>query len=287
MKTPDHLEPYDSIVLIFHPSNAPNFFNSDGVLEFDGESSIALPMQKQFKDAMVKILTEFAAFRQSPVVDVESRLRVDSHNETEFPATYVVRLVGHDIGVSYVERFRAAAQFVVRTFMAQRSIEEIEVEHLLSEEEKDFLRVCAGRIAAKFANKSIPQGFVVRFGPDDPHGVIVQGIMAPLLIEEKLNTTISGSARPMGFDVDKNTVILLCDQAANDPGESTYSKGPIELHCQDSQMLTTLAQAYVNCAEVSFTALVQLATKTKKPVITLTCLQEEKVANDPKSFDLS
>ncbi len=286
MKTPDHLEPHDSIVLIFHPSNAPNFFNSDGVLEFDGEGSIALPIQKQFKDAMVKMLTEFAAFRQSPVVDVESRLRVDPNNEPEFPATHVVRLVGQDVGINDVERFRAAAQFVVREFMPQRSIEEIEMEHFLSEDEKKFLGICARCIAAKFANKSITQGFVVRFGPADLHGVIVQGVMAPLLIEEKANTTIHGEARPVGFDANKHTIILSCDEAANDPRESPFSKGPVELHCHDAQMLFTVAQAYLNRAQVSYTALVQLAAKTQKPVITLTCLREVEVANDPGHFDL-
>lgn len=286
MKAQNQLEDHDLIVLVLHPSNAPNIVSADGALEFDSDGSIALPVQRQFKDAMVRVLTEFAVFRQSPVVDVESRLRVDPHNETEFPATHVVRLVGNDVGINDVEVFRAAAQFTVREFIAQRSIEEIDMEHFLSEDEKEFLSDRAQDIAAKFANKSISQGFVVRFGTADPHGVLIQGVMAPLLIEEKVSTTLSGLAQPKGFNESTSTIILFYHEAANDSGESPHSSGPIELHCHDVQMLRTVAQAYANQAQVSFTALVQQAAKTKKVVLTLTGLREVEVANDSENFEL-
>lgn len=286
MKIQNELENHDLVILVFHPSNAPNIVSADGALEFDSDGSIALPVQKQFKDLMVRVLTDFAVFRQSPVVNVESRLRVDPHNETEFPATHVVRLVGNGVSVNDVEVYRAAAQFTVREFIAQRSIDEIDMEHFLSEDEKVFLSDRAQEIAEKFANKTITQGFVIRFGPADHSGVIVQGVMAPLLIEEKANTTIRGCARPIGFDENRNTIILFCDEAANDSGESPFSKGPMELRCYDAQMLFTVAQAYVNRAHVSYTALVQRAAKTKKAVLTLTGLWEVEGANDSENFEL-
>lgn len=275
----------DPVILIFHPSNAPRVSSSDGALEFEEEGAITLPIQKLFKDAMVKVLTDFAGFRESSILDIESRLRVNWSDDSEFPATHVVRLVGPEVSAEAVAVFRAAAQFVIRELVPQRSTGEIEMAHLLTGADKEFLGTLGRRIAGKFANKSITQGFVVWFGSADLNGVTIQGVMAPLLIDEKVNSTMRARGYSMGFDETKNTVIINCVEAANDNGEPINTSTRLELNCHDARMFLTIAQAYVNRSQISFMALVQKDAKHKKEVLTLTQLSEI-AANDPADFTL-
>jgi hypothetical protein len=266
-------------------SNAPTVSSSDGALEFEEEGAITLPIQKSFKDAMVKVLADFAGFRESSILDIESRLRVNWSDDSEFPATHVVRLVGPGVGYEEVAVFRAAAQFAIRELIPQRSTGEIETEELLTGAEKEFLGTLGRRIAGKFANKPITQGFVVRFGPDDLNGVTIQGVMAPLLIDEKVNFTTKGRGYSMGFDESKNTVFIHCVEGANDTGEPINTSTRLELNCHDVRMFLTMAQAYVNRSQILFMALVQKDARQKKEVITLTQLSEI-AANDPDDFTL-
>lgn len=273
------------IILVLHPSNAPNVFTADGALEFEEERSIALPDQKLFKDSIIGVLTEFAGFRQSPELRLEARLRVDSRHGTEFPATHVVRLVGVNVNVEDVAIFRAAAQFAIQQLVPQIPIGEVSVDHLLAQDEKVFLTERGRAVAKKFANKSITRGFMVWFGPGDTTGVTVQGVMPSLSLDEKANATINGRGRPIGFDETNGTITLNCTDAANDSEERIMASTKLVFRCPDARMFTTIAKAYVNRSHVSFIALSQRDAKQKRDVITLTQLREV-AAKDPDSYEL-
>ena len=274
----------DASILILHPACAPCVFHSGGALEFEEEGALVLPAQKQIKNSMIHVLNEFLSFRKTPAIGVESRLRVESRDGTEFPATYVVRLVGSGVTSAEVMVFRAAARFILNAFVPQRSLGDQETDHLLQETEKVFLRELGDGVAAKYAHKSITQGFVVRFGNVDPHGVTLQGIMPALDLEQRAYGTIEGFGRPMGFDEQKSTATLWFTRFANDH-ESSPDEGRLKILCHDLDFLRTIARAYANRNQLEFKALRQPEARKKKPVITLLELREV-AANDLDQFEL-
>mgnify|MGYP005862639163 FL=1 len=275
---------FDASILVLHPLSAPHVFNADGALEFEEESALVLPVQKQLKDAMVRVLGEFADFRATPAIALESRFRVESQDESEFPATHVVRLIGSGATTTEVLVFRTAAQFVLGQLVPQKSLGEQGTDHLLNEKEKIFLTGLGEGVAAKFANKSITQGFVVRFGIDDLHGLTLQGMMPTLDLEQRAQGIVEGVGRPMGFDEQKSTATLWFRQAANDQ-EQSPDEGRLEVLCHDLDFLRTLARAYANRKMVEFKALKQSEARKKRSVITLLELREV-ADNDSDQFQL-
>ncbi|SFE93382.1 hypothetical protein SAMN04487869_12617 [Marinobacter sp. DSM 26671] len=284
MTTSNVGEFFDTSVLVLHPSSAPSVFAADGALEFEEESSIALPMQKKLKDAMVVALSDFAKFRKTPDVALEFRLRVESQNGIEFPATHVVRLIGPEVVSSDVSLYRAAARFILAQWVKQRSLDEQETEHLLSEAEKAFLKEVGEGIAANFAGRSISRGFVVRFGMDDLGGLVIQGVMPSLTIDQAAQATVLGVGGPLGFDEVKGSVTMWISKSVSEdlqlPGSSR-----VQAQCHDLEALRVLAQAYANRNEIEFKALVQQDASNKKPVITILELKEVPLG-DPDQFHL-
>jgi hypothetical protein len=275
---------FDASILVLHPLSAPQVFNAEGALEFEEEGALVLPVQKQLKDAMVRVLSEFAEFRKTPAIAVESRLRVESQDESEFPATHVVRLVGVGVTSAEVMVFRAAAQVILSSLVPQRSLAEPDMGSSLQENEKCFLRELGDGIAAKFAGKSITQGFVVKFGNADLHGVSVQGSMPALALEQGASGTLEGVGKPLGFNEEKSTAILWFTGAANDDGLS-LGRERLEVLCHNLDFLRTLAHAYANRNLVKFKAIRQPEARKKRSVITLLELSEV-AANNPDQFQL-
>ncbi|MEP3590571.1 MAG: hypothetical protein ABJN18_13490, partial [Marinobacter sp.] len=206
----------DCSLLVMHPICAPNVYSSDGALEFEEEGALVLPNQKLFKDAMVKALSEIIAARKDPHIAVESRLRVQPNEASEFPATHVVRLIGSGVTQANVAIYRAAAQCILSDLVPQRSLGELDSVDLLGEADVELIREVGKSVSARFANKSITQGFVVRFGLEDLNGVAVQGVMPELVLEEHVDEAIEGVGLPLAFDVQKTTVVIWMSEAAND-----------------------------------------------------------------------
>ncbi|MGM0767099.1 MAG: hypothetical protein ACQEV6_03650 [Pseudomonadota bacterium] len=275
---------FDGTIVVLHPASAPHVVNSGGVLEFEEDSSIVLPAQKQLKDAVVSALNDFRDMRKLAATSVEWRLRIEPTNNVEFPATYVVRLVGPGATASEVEVFRAAARWVFRDLIPQRILGEPEDEPILSEKEQEFLGTLSRGIAAKFASRSIKQGVMVRFGFEDLSGATVQGVMPSLTVEQKALGTMWAAGRPLGFDEQKSTVTLWVSPSANDEDASEI-EGRTEILCHDLDFLRVFARAYANRSLVKFQVVSQQEARKQKTVLTL--LELEEVAVDPaESFDL-
>ncbi|WP_431475264.1 hypothetical protein RVM24_08525 [Marinobacter sp. KM021] len=275
---------FDGTIVVLHPASAPHFFNAGGALEFEEESSIVLPAQKQLKDAIVSALSDFRDMRKLAATSVEWRLRIEPTHDVEFPATYVVRLAGPGATASEVDVFRTAARFVFRDLIPQRILGEPEDAPILSEKEQEFLRSSGRGIAAKFANRSIKQGVMVRFGYEDLSGATVQGVMPSLTVEQKALGTVQATGRPLGFDEQKSTVTLWVTPGANDEDASEL-EGRTEILCHDLEYLRVFARAYANRSLVRFQAVSQQEARKQKTVLTL--LELEEVAVDPaESFDL-
>jgi hypothetical protein len=275
---------FDGTIVVLHPASAPHVVNSGGVLEFEEESSIVLPAQKQLKDAVVSALNDFRDMRKVTSIFVEWRLRIEPTHDVEFPATYVVRLVGPGATASEVEVFRAAARWVFSDLIPQRILGEPEDEPILSEKEKEFLGTLSRGIAAKFANRSIKQGVMVRFGFGDLIGATVQGVMPSLTVEQKALGTMWAAGRPLGFDEQKSTVTLWVTAGANDEDASEI-EGRTEILCHNLEFLRVFARAYANRSLVKFKVVSQQEARKQKTVLTLLELAE--VAVDPaESFDL-
>ena len=275
---------FDGTIVVLHPASAPHVVNSGGVLEFEEDSSIVLPAQKQLKDAVVSALNDFRDMRKLAATSVEWRLRIEPTHNVEFPATYVVRLVGPGATASEVEVFRAAARLVFRDLIPQRILGEPEDEPILSEKEQEFLGTLSRGIAAKFASRSIKQGVMVRFGFEDLGGATVQGVMPSLTVEQKALGTMWAAGRPLGFDEQKSTVTLWVTPGANDEDASEI-EGRTEILCHDLDFLRVFARAYANRSLEKFQAVSQQDARKQKTVLTL--LELEEVAVDPaESFDL-
>ena len=275
---------FDGTIVVLHPASAPHVVNSGGVLEFEEESSIVLPAQKQLKDAVVSALNDFRDMRKVTSIFVEWRLRIEPTHDVEFPATYVVRLVGPGATASEVDVFRAAARWVFSDLIPQRILGEPEDEPILSEKEKEFLGTLSRGIAAKFASRSIKQGVMVRFGFEDLGGATVQGVMPALTVEQKALGTVRATGRPLGFDEQKSTVTLWVTPSSSDD-DTPELEGRTEILCHDLEFLRVFARAYANRSLVKFQAVSQQDARKQKTVLTLLELAE--VAVDPaESFDL-
>ncbi|HIB64754.1 MAG TPA: hypothetical protein EYO33_06510 [Phycisphaerales bacterium] len=275
---------FDGTIVVLHPASAPHVVNSGGVLEFEEDSSIVLPAQKQLKDAVVSALNDFRDMRKVTSIFVEWRLRIEPTHDVEFPATYVVRLVGPGATASEVEVFRAAARWVFSDLIPQRILGEPEGEPILSEKEKEFLGTLSRGIAAKFASRSIKQGVMVRFGFEDLSGATVQGVMPSLTVEQKALGRMWAAGRPLGFDEQKSTVTLWVSPSANDEDASEI-EGRTEILCHDLDFLRVFARAYANRSLVKFQVVSQQEARKQKTVLTL--LELEEVAVDPaENFDL-
>jgi len=290
MTSHNSIETSDTSILVLHPLSAPNVINTDGALEFEEERMLVLPAQQQLKDAMIRALAEFVSFRRKSVFAIKSRFRVESQGLTEFPAINVVRLDGPGVTPDEVSLFRAAGRVILGSMILQRSLGEQDMSHLFSEKERLFLAEQGNVIAAKFANRSITQGFKVRFGVTDLDGITVQGVMPALSLKQRAHGTVAGICRPLGFDEQKGTAILLVTEAANDEEpESNESKeqltGRLEVVCHNLSLFRTLALAYANRNLVEFKALSQPEARKKKPVFTLLELLEI-AANDKDDFKL-
>lgn len=277
-------ESFDGTIVVLHPASAPHVVNSGGVLEFEEDSSIVLPAQKQLKDAVVSALNDFQDLKKLAAISVEWRLRIEPAHNVEFPATYVVRLVGPGATASEVEVFRAAARLVFRDLIPQRILGEPEDESILSKKEQEFLGTLSRGIAAKFANRSIKQGVMVRFGFEDLSGATVQGVMPALTVEQKALGTVRATGRPLGFDEQKSTVTLWVTPSSSDD-DTPELEGRTEILCHDLEFLRVFARAYANRSLVKFQVVSQQDARKQKTVLTLLELAE--VAVDPaESFDL-
>jgi len=277
-------ESFDGTIVVLHPASAPHVVNSGGVLEFEEDSSIVLPAQKQLKDAVVSALNDFQDLKKLAAISVEWRLRIEPAHNVEFPATYVVRLVGPGATASEVEVFRAAARLVFRDLIPQGILGEPEDESILSKKEQELLGTLSRGIAAKFASRSIKQGVMVRFGFEDLSGATIQGVMPSLTVEQKALGTVRAAGRPLGFDEQKSTVTLWVTSGANHD-DTPELEGRTEILCHDLDFLRVFARAYANRSLVKFQVVSQQDARKQKAVLTLLELAE--VAVDPAaSFDL-
>lgn len=274
----------DTTILILHPSSAPHVVNTDDGVEFEEEGAVVLPAQKQLKEAMIRALDDYASFRKTAAISMKSWLRVDSRSDVEFPATSVLRLAGSGVTSADVEVFTAAARLLLAKLIPQRALGEPEVERLLGKKEEDVLKSLGEAVAARFANKSIKQGITIKFGSADPQGIIMQGVMPALAVEQGSFGTIEGVARPLGFDEGKSTVTLMVKKSANDDEDPHY-EGRMEMLCHDLRFLRIVAQVYANRGQVEFRAITQPEARKKKPVITLLELSEVAV-NELDQFEL-
>lgn len=277
---------YDTTILVLHPSTAPHVVNTGGALEFEEEGALVLPEQRHLKDALVRALNEFAICRKAEALVVEAWLRVDSKDDVEFPATYVVRLVGSGVTPADVEVFTAAARLVLAELIPQRAVGEPEVEPVLGEQDVSILQSLGTDVAARFANKSIKRGIMIKFGGggEDLQGITMQGLMPALAVEQGSLGTIQGVARPLGFDEEKGAVTLMVKKRANDD-EDSHCEGRLDLLCHDLDFLRIVARVYANRGQVEFTAITQPEVRKKKPIITLLELSEA-AAYDLDEFQL-
>lgn len=284
MTTQESCATLDTTILVLHPSSAPHVVNTDGALEFEEEGALVLPAQKQLKDALIRALNEYANSQKTESVVVESRLRVDSRSDVEFPATYVIKLVGSGVTSVDVEAFSAAARLILAKLFPQRTLGEPEVESLLGMQDQDVLQSLGEDVAARFANKSIKQGIMIKFGSADPQGITMRGVMPALAVEQGSLGTIEGIARPMGFDEEKSIVILMVKKSAND--DESHCDGRIEMLCHDLGFLRIVAQVYANGGQVEFKATTQPGVRKKrKSVFTLQALSPV-AANELDHFEL-
>lgn len=275
---------FDGTIVVLHPASAPQVVNSGGVLEFEEDHSFVLPAQRQLKDSIVSALNDFRDTRKVTATFIEWRLRIEPTLDVEFPATYVVRLAGAGVTASEVEVFRAAARSVFRDLIPQRILGEPEDEAILSEKEQEFLRSSSRGIAAKFANRSIKEGVMVRFGFDDLSGAKIQGVMPALTVEQKALGTLRATGRPLGFDEQKGTMTLWVVPGSDDDDASEI-EGKAEIFCHDLEYLRVFARAYANRSLVRFQAMSQREARKQKTVLTLLELKE--VAVEPaENFDL-
>lgn len=273
MVTDDSCKKIDTTILVLHPSSAPHVVNAGGALEFEEEGALVLPVQKQLKEALVRALSDFACARKSAGVIIESRLRVEPDTGTEFPATHVIRLVGSDVTAADVTEFRAAAQLILSTLVPQRMLGDTESEPPLSASEMETLRLLAEDVVAKFANRAIKQGVMIRFGGAELHGVTVHGVMPALTLEQRAMGTLHSTAKPMGFDEQKGHAILWVMPVTGSE-EIAQIQGRIEVLCHDPELLRILAKAYANRSAVEFRALRQREARKQKMVMTLLELKE-------------
>lgn len=270
MVTDDSFKKIDTTILVLHPSSAPHVVNAGGALEFEEEGALVLPVQKQLKEALVRALSDFACARKSAGVIIESRLRVEPDTGKEFPATHVIRLAGSDVTAADVAEFRAAAQLILSTLVPQRMLGDTESEPPLSASEMETLRLLAEDVVAKFANRAIKQGVMIRFGGAELRGVTVHGVMPALTLEQRAIGTLHSTAKPVGFDEQKGHAILWVIGSE----EVAKIQGRIEVLCHDPELLRILAKAYANRSAVEFRALRQREARKQKMVMTLLELKE-------------
>jgi len=271
----------DGIIMVSHQLSPPTVTHFNGALEFDGEGVFASAQQKLLRDFMAHALGEFARFRKDTNIDVESRLRLESPDETEFPATIIVRIIGTDISSAQVEDYRAAAQAITRVLVRQSSLGETDLVGRLTDEEQSFLSEKGNELQARFANRLVTQGFFVSFGAEQLGGVTIQGTMPTLVSDEAVQERIQGTARLIGFDEARLKVSLQVE-SVNDGAEA---KGRLEALCPNERFLRILAGAYANRHMVEFLALRQPSVGRSRSVITLVEL-EEISSNDPEFFQL-
>jgi len=273
MVTDDSFKKIDTTILVLHPSSAPHVVNAGGALEFEEEGALVLPVQKQLKEALVRALSDFACARKSAGVIIESRLRVEPDTGKEFPATHVIRLAGSDVTAADVTEFRAAAQLILSTLVPQRMLGDTESEPPLSASEMETLRLLAEDVVAKFANRAIKQGVMIRFGGAELRGVTVHGVMPALTLEQRAIGTLHSTAKPVGFDEQKGHAILWVMPVTGSE-EVAKIQGRIEVLCHDPELLRILAKAYANRSAVEFRALRQREARKQKMVMTLLELKE-------------
>src|SRR5690606_23512744 len=139
--------------------------------------------------------------------------------------------------------------------------------------EQEFLGSLSRGIAAKFANRSIKQGVMIRFGSEDLSGATVQGIMPSLTVEQKALGTVWATGKPLGFDEQKSTVALWVTRGTNDVDASEI-EGRTEVLCHDLEFLRVFARAYANRSLVKFRAVSQREARKQKTVLTLFELEE-------------
>ncbi|WP_394244146.1 hypothetical protein [Halopseudomonas laoshanensis] len=275
----------DTTILVLHPSSAPHVVNAGGALEFQEEAELILPAQKQLKNSLVRALNKLADARKVDDVTVEWRLRVDPETGVEFPATYVVRLAGPNIKTTDVEDFRAAAQLILGKLVPQRALGELDPEPTLRSADLELIQPLAQEFASQFANRSITQGVMIRFGSAELDGVTVQGVMPTLIIEHNALEILSGVAKPMGFDESQDSAILLVIPKT-DQDESSQIQGRTKFLCHNPDFLKTLATAYVGRRLLEFEAVRQRDARSQKTILTLRSLKEVPPSQTHDSFEL-
>ena len=119
---------------------------------------------------------------------------------------------------------------------------------------------------------------------DDLGGLVIQGVMPSLTIDQAAQATVLGVGGPLGFDEVKGSVTMWISKSVSEdlqlPGSSR-----VQAQCHDLEALRVLAQAYANRNEIEFKALVQQDASNKKPVITILELKEVPLG-DPDQFHL-
>mgnify|MGYP005848477491 CR=1 FL=1 len=264
----------ESVVLVLHPSFRPKVAVGGGALEFDREEAVAPKHQKEFKDAMVKALNEFAKSKLSNGAIVNSCLRLDSNVDVKYPSVHIIRLSGGKLDPAEVDLFRAAANLLLEKVIPQGALGEIAPNcAALSADEIKTLDAQTRKIQEKFANKKIQHGFMVRRGPDDEYGVQVEGVISEVHLNEK-GKELEGFAKPLGFDESSNAVFLRpVIEAKSEKDLEVILKERLVFKCDRPEMIETVARAYLNQCRLRYTAMRQRSTDGKKEDYWLVSLQ--------------
>jgi len=267
---------------VLHPSTAPQVVSTGAALEFLTSDELILPPQRRLKNELVRLLSEFAGKRSRGSFSVESTLRVERGDGVEFPASYVVRLSGAGVTEEDVKIFQTAARLLLSRMTTQTDLWNQPAEGMLQAEDLDVLQPMAGEFARQFSGSSIRQGVMVRLGSSDSEPITIKGRVPALILQHRAPELVSGTARPIGFDEEKNFVAL----SVNSVGEDQPPRSPkrLEILCPTPVFLRTLATAYANRSMVEFQAFSQLEATSQRPILTLRSLKEIDIG--PESYEL-
>ncbi|KXS54573.1 MAG: hypothetical protein AWU57_1056 [Marinobacter sp. T13-3] len=283
MNIHSYTQPKTLNVVTLHPVTAPQFHDADGVIEFTEDSELVLPTQMQFRDVIVRLLNELKQVRGTPDVIIEHCLQVDTTHSSDHPTTQVVRICGQAASTTEVLIYRAAVQYVLNELLCQMEAGSMNMEPLLTDAEKEFLDGHAQRIRSKFACKKVKRGFVIDFLDTDTSPVAIQGTLPELEILEKQAASIEGTARAYALDEAASRGSVWLRETVTDSSEP-YESEKLEFFCGNTDFLRVLARSFANQTLVSFKAIKQTNSKTKKSVWTLTKIQEIETTIEPNHY---
>ena len=282
MTTKQSASAIDTIIAVLHPSTAPNVVNTGGALEFETNDELILPTQRRLKNELVRALSDFANRRHKSGFFVTSTLRIQPDDDVEFPATCVIRLAGASVTRADVGDFQAAAKLLLTALIPQKEIWDLPNESVLQSDDLTVLQTIAKDFSHQFAGRAIRQGVMIRIAGKQSETLTIQGAMPALTVQHSATQLISGTARPIGFDEEKNLIALDVSSVTDDTQLPIHKR--VEVLCPTPAFLRILATAYANRNMLEFQALRQLDATNQKTILTMQSLKE--VVLSPEAYEL-